>query len=298
MDTAPLSNWWWGMALWGAIFSAGQMIVAGHFKVDGLHLSWLRCVLVVVLLTPFMVLYMHWPTDPRFYIAVVEAGILATVADAIAMNSSARFGAGVTSRLLPAAPVMGFFLWCAMHPHEQLGKLTSNPIIGAGIVLALMGCVLALSRLRASPVSRQALALLAPVIFLYGLNDTLNKTAQMHAPFGYGQIAYIYVICMTVSLCGALWMLTRGTLPNLHSNPRLVRAAGLIVACYLLAMVGRNFAMFFTLNPGYVSIIGNTAPVMVFLWHKLRGEQDTANPRAGFAFVGCAALLVWLVNHL
>jgi hypothetical protein len=288
---AAAAPYWWVGGLINAFFLAGIVMVNSHYRVDGTAIIFIRSLVVSIVLWP-VALAVGLPTSPMFWAATIGAGVLATVGDSLVMNSASRYGAGVTSRLLPMSPLAGFLFWFVVHP-EKLAELLARPWVALGVLGALVGGVVALACLRSNAVTRAAMFYLAPIVLLYGLNDVLNKTAQDHAPAGQGGLVYIWLISVTVTVCAALLLLGRGRMTKTITLNKKVYKAGLwLGALYILAMLGRNTAMTLAINPAYASIIGSSAPLWVYAWHRWKGIPDSASPIAGFAFVASAALLI------
>lgn len=286
------------MSLFMALSGAVQALALARHKLDGLQVAFLRNITVAALLLPFACM-VPWSHSTVFYLATLGAALLAAVGDSLVLSGAAHYGAGVVTRIMPAAPLVGFLVWFALHPAQQLAMFAHSPAVTGGVVVTLVGCVVALMFMRRNAINHSAFYFLLPAIVCYGVNDTLSKTAQTHAPFGAGQLAYIFLVCLSAGAFTGVALMAKNRLPKTKvALKKLMPVVGLLIVFYLLAVTGRTLSMLFVPNPGYVSIIGNATPVLVFAWHKLRGVRDDASPLAGFAFVAFIILLIFMVTHL
>lgn len=289
-------HYWWLFALLQPIGFAFSTMVNQVYKKPGSAVVSLRSTLVLLALLPFT-FFVEMPTEPLFYISAFAAAVLAFIADSLIMNSSAKFGAGTTSRILPIAPLGGFVLWLIVHP-ESFYKFLNYPVISTGIVLSLITCSYAISHLQKCDISKKALIYLLPVIVCFSFNDVLNKTAQDNSGLLSGVVWYTFFLSLVSILTGTLLQIKNKTLLNSLKDKDLLKAGFLVGVFYFIAITGRNFSMVYTENPAYTSIIAGGTPLILFVYHKIFNIEDKANVKAGLLFTAGVLSLIFLASYI
>lgn len=300
-------GWAW-FSLVSAIFSAGFYLVNQYWRMPGDMLVFTMRIMIVVLMTPF-VTQLNWPQDPRFYMAVLITVIAGTSADVRTFNASAKFGAGMVSRLMPVTVLAAFFLWFFIRP-ALLFEYLAHPWLTAGILLSLGGCVYFAMRLNRCEVSRSAMVFMAPALAGYTCSTVMNKYS-MDFGAGAGDFAgvvygYMYVQSLiALLLVGPYVLWTRrhpvqATLvnalpvparPALKLRPLLIAS---VVAAFIWIshMVFKNYAVAYSESPSYQAAINLTAPVMIAMVYRMVGHREETDVRAGMGIVAAALLLV------
>lgn len=307
-DTFMMGSGWAWFSLISAVFSAGFYLINQYWRLPGDMLVFTMRIMIVVLMTPF-VHTLDWPSNPLFYTAVAVTVILGTSADVRTFNASAKFGAGMVSRLMPVTVLVAFFLWFAVRP-ALLFEYLARPVLASGVLLSLAACVYFAMRLNRCEVSRRAMIFMAPALAGYTLTTVLNKYAMDFgaavADFSGVALGYMYVQSLiALGLVGPyiLWQRRRRTTPLMQAVPTvplqpLFRLAPLLAASFVAAlvwighMVFKNYAMAYTENPSYPAAIGLTAPVMIALVYRGIGHREETDVRAGMGIVAAALLLV------
>ncbi|MDP2205742.1 MAG: hypothetical protein Q8K65_05490 [Alphaproteobacteria bacterium] len=301
------SGWAW-FSLISAVFSAGFYLVNQYWRMPGDLLVFTMRIMIVALMTPF-VHTLDWPDNPLFYAVVAITVAVGTSSDVRTFNASARFGAGMVSRLMPVTVLVAFFLWFAVRP-ALLFEYLARPWLTLGVLLSLASCVYFAMRLNRCEVSRSAMVFMAPALAGYTITTVLNKYAM---DFGAGAadfsgvvLGYMYVqslIALVMVGPYILWQRRRRfsplvqTLPVVAPPPSLqlrpLLAASFAAALVWLAhMVFKNYAMAYAENPSYQAAIGLTAPVMIALVYRSVGHREETDVRAGMGIVAAALLLV------
>lgn len=289
-------HYWWLFALLQPFGFAFSTIIAQHFQKSGFSLVTVRSVAVAFFTLPFAFI-VEAPTEWIFYVTAFTAAALAFVGDSLVLNSSAKYGAGTTSRLLPVSPLLGFAIWITAHP-ESFYKLFENPIIGLGIICSLISCAYAMTHLKKCDISKKALIYLIPVIVIFGINDYMNKTAQDNSGFWNGIVWYIIILSTTQFILGSLLHLKNKNFMSTVQDKKLIKAGLLIGACYFVAMVGRNLSMVYTANPAYTSIIAGATPLVIYVYHKIFNIEDKANVKAGLLFTASVLALIFFATYI
>ena len=292
------ADFWWAGALGYSLFRAFYSIVNEHFKLPGQVLVFWRGVIPSLLLLPTVFIF-EWPADPMFYIAVIGCALLVTYSDGMHFNTSAKFGAGVTLRIMPLAVWVSFLLWLILYP-EKAGLFIHKPWVGAGILLSLLGTVWAVMHLRKCEVSKAAFLYLLPVLFVMAAVDVLNKVAQDHSPLHAGAVLYVWLQSTSIAVFAFLYrkLFTNKEIQISQklTDPRVLKA-GLVIGMVLVgANLFKNYGMALADNPGYVAAIALSSPVFVTLYYKWRGIEEKANAAATWVFVISAVALVLLTR--
>lgn len=270
-------------------------LVSEHFKTNTMHMIvWLR-IFSVLAVSP-LVLFYGLPSDPVYYAAIAGVVILVAITDFIYFGSAARNGAGVTTRIQPFEVFATFVLWTAITP-SLLQTYFDSPLRSLCMLLSLLGCVYFALRLQHHEISRRTFRTLLPVILLGALIIVLSKTAMNHSPPHSGVYGYIFLQGLGIL---AIYSVLMRFMP--HKFPRMTRdhfvlKAGLFMAlCSLAHLFAKYYAFKMVVNPAYVTVVGLTAPLWVWLYYKLTGRPDHDDVKAGFGVVVCAAILIILTQ--
>jgi len=301
------SGWAW-FSLVSAIFSAGFYLVNQYWRMPGELLVFTMRIMIVVLMTPF-VHTLSWPQNPLFYAAVLVTVMVGTSSDVRTFNASAKFGAGMVSRLMPVTVLVAFFLWFVLRP-SLLFEYLARPWLTLGILVSLSACVYFAMRLNRCEVSRSAMVYMAPALAGYTITTVLNKYAMdfgaAAADFSGVVLGYMYVQSLiALVLVGpyVLWVRRSKPAPLVQTVPTVpaapavrlkpLLAASLAAALVWLAhMVFKNYAMAYSESPSYQAAINLTAPVMIAGVYRIVGHREETDVRAGMGIVAAALLLV------
>lgn len=303
------SGWAW-FSLVSAVFSAGFYLVNQYWRMPGDFLVFTMRIMIVALMTPF-VHTLSWPQNPLFYAAVAVTVMVGTSSDVRTFNASAKFGAGMVSRLMPVTVLIAFFLWFAVRP-ALLFEYLARPWLTLGVLVSLGACVYFAMRLNRCEVSRSAMVYMAPALTGYTITTVLNKYAM---DFGAGAedfsgvvLGYMYVQSLiALALVGPyiLWK-RRGkpaplvqTVPTVPAAPALqmkplLAASFAAAVVWISHMVFKNYAMAYSESPSYQAAINLTAPVMIAIVYRIVGHREETDVRAGMGIVAAALLLVFV----
>jgi hypothetical protein len=310
-DVFMTTGGWAWFSLISTVFSAGFYLVNQYWRLPGDMLVFTMRVVIVAFMMP-AVGGLDWPEDPLFYATVIVTVVAGTSADVRTFNASARFGAGMVSRLMPVTVLAAFFLWFAVRP-SLLPEYLERPWLTLGVTASLAGCVFFAMRLNRCDVSRSAMLFMAPALAGYTLTTVLNKYAMdfgtSAADFSGVVLGYMYIQSLVaIGLVGPyiLWCRLRRPVPSARTAPlvpasgsalrlRPLFAAALAAALvWITHMVFKNYAMAYTENPSYQAAINLTAPVMIALVYRVVGHREETDVRAGMGIVAAALLLVFV----
>lgn len=306
-DTFMNAQGWAWFSLISAVFSGGFYLVNQYWRMPGDLLVFTMRIMIVALMTPF-VAQLAWPQDPRFYATVLATVIVGTSSDVRTFNASAKFGAGMVSRLMPVTVLIAFFLWFFIRP-ELLFEYLAKPWLTLGILVSLGGCVYFSMRLNRCEVSRSAMAFMAPALAGYTITTVLNKYAMdfgaVEGGFSGVVFGYMYIqSLLALVLVGPYVLWTRRNKPQLlvQTVPvvappalqlRPLLAASLAAALVWIShMVFKNYAMAYSESPSYQAAINLTAPVMIAIVYRMVGHREETDVKAGMGIVAAALLLV------
>ncbi len=299
-------GWAW-FSLISAVFSAGFYLVNQYWRMPGDLLVFTMRIMIVALMAPF-VAHLNWPQDPRFYVAVLATVIVGTSSDVRTFNASAKFGAGMVSRLMPVTVLIAFFLWFTIRP-GLLFEYLDRPWLTLGIFISIGACVYFSMRLNKCEVSRSAMAFMAPALAGYTITTVLNKYA-MDFGAGSGEFSgvvygYMYIQSLLALVLVGPYVLWKRrarpqalvqTVPALAPAPLQLRpllAAAFAAALVWIAhMIFKNYAMAYSESPSYQAAINLTAPVMIAAVYRMVGHREETDVKAGMGIVAAALLLV------
>lgn len=283
---------WVLFSLLAASGSAGMYLVNQYIRVPGVYLVVTSRILVICA-TIAPSLYFGMPQDPLFYLGVGITAIVGVAGDVRVFNVSAKYGGGVTSRVMPLQVFGGFALWLAIHP-EQITAYLENPWRSLGILTALCSCIWFSTRLHKCAISKAAFLELIPAIFFYAITITFNKFAIDHAPTHSGVYNYMFVQCLiAVPMFGIFGAINRKEHVKTAKflTRRVLLGGGILFLFWTGHMIFKLYAMAWTDNPAYVAAIILTAPLFIQGYYKLTGHKEEANVGAGFGVVASAILL-------
>lgn len=290
---------WWQSAAFYACFIAVALIYCERLHMSGEKMALVRSFYCFFTLIPLL-FFVNWPTAPIFYISSIGAGLLAVWADARVYAAPKKFGAGVTSRVLPLSPLFSFMLWYAFYPEDIEKILNLGTWYVTGIVVCLLGAVLALSMLKKCHLSGPAILFLLPSLSIYVVNDVMNKTAQENSDLWGGVVIYTFILMAVGLLSLYVKMLRTERFSEITSflfSKKMLPALPLAVT-YLLVMLGRCLSMSETPNPAFTSLIGLSAPLLILIYDKVTGRPDESRVFPGVILLFFVAGLILLTAGL
>lgn len=286
---------WVGLSLGSAITAAIMPIMHERIRAERLSmLFWLRVVMLFLALP--LLLVVGFPVSPVFYVATFITAFVWAYADLASFRATEEFGAGSITRLIPLNVFVTFIMWTGLNPELLYGYL-GDPLRSAGVLLAMCGAVFFAMRLQRTPVSREALRALGPVILMSGMGVVFAKIALDAAPDSSGVFAYIVVQSLFMILIYGALEAVWHPVPRAVFTGRVAMRTGFLMALASAAhLICKSYAYIIVDNPAYVSVVILTTPLWVMLYYKLVKHQDVGDVKSGLAIVACAAALVYLTS--
>lgn len=283
---------WVFFSLLAAMGTAGMYLVNQYARVPGVYLVVASRVLVIMAVAGPS-LYFGLPTDPLFYLGVGITAVVGVAGDVMVFNVSAKYGGGVTSRVMPLQVFGGFLFWLMIHP-EQIAGYIEAPGRSLGILATLAACTWFSMRLHRCSISRAAYLELIPAILAYAITITFNKFAIDHAPTDSAVYNYMFVQCLMAVPMFSVYAF-RDRHAHAKNTPflshRVLAAAAVLSVFWIGHMTFKLYAMAWTTNPAYVAAIILTAPLFIQGYYKLVGYREEADVGAGLGIVASAMAL-------
>lgn len=288
---------WPILSILAAIFSCGCLLTSQFFKEGGQYLVLMSRIFTLFAFIPIL-FFIPWPTDYRFYGAVIITGILVGYADTNMMNLTAKYGGGVVSRVLPLVILMTFVFWLMIKP-SQIFDYLERPLQSLLTLLTLSGCVFFSSNMRHCAVSFDALKKMIPTLICFALNMALAKYAFGYSSFHSG--VYYYILVQTATVIPIMILLgTTSKKPFLKIDikklsQRNILASGLLVSIFwILSMISKNYANTLTPNPSYVAALTMTVPVWMIVIYRIIDHKDQTDAKSGIGLMICTIFLTLL----
>jgi len=191
-----------------------------------------------------------------------------------------------------------FFVWMALSASYR-ESFFADPVMAAGIVIALLLAAVGSSFIRKCTLSKDAFIFFFPVLLCSIAVDILNKTAMDSSSVLGGIIMYAWLQGVIISVVCLLKQCA------VHKKPisslfekRVLYAGGLIGLGFILANIFKNTAMTFTVNPAYVTAIVLISPIWTSLFYRLKGAKEQANEWAGLLVVASSIMLVIFASNM
>ena len=265
-----------------ALFNAATMLISQRYKLDGHLLSGLRGVGVAALSLPFAFL-VDVPTRPLFWVLAGVEALISSFFNSRLYNSSAKYGAGITSRISILAVGFGVVLWWAID-YERFLELCERPAALAGIAvslgLVLWGALIMAKQSRADGVADggSAMKYMFPAVITLALMMIVRKEIMENAEFF---SATVYYCIGAIFLSGVInliyyWKTSAAEeRRRAFSIPkRIATVAALITVASFLTIFCGNLSSFEAPNPAFVTAITLLSPLMIMAFNRMSGIPD------------------------
>lgn len=268
-----------------------------EFQLPGRLMAIWRHLGVAVVMTP-AIFFITWPDNPIFYLAVLSTCGFVAHADRKMYAATAKYGAGIISRILPLGIWVSFAIWAIISPAWRADFMAYPPLVKIGIIGCLSVCAFALLIMHRRDFDASVLRYFFWPIIFYGIVDVLNKTAMTSADLFPAIILYLWLQGLVTGLILAVTVKkdVRMQLFTHLRQRKLIIAGSLIICIVLMGMSAKNTAMAWTPNPAYVAAIGLLSPFWVMLFNKWRGVADKADWRPGIVIVAAVACLIAITS--
>jgi hypothetical protein len=139
-----------------------------EFQISGRLMAIWRHFGVAVLVTP-AVFFITWPKEPIFYFAVISTCGFVAHSDRKLYEATAKYGAGIISRILPLGIWVSFVLWAVISP-EWRSNFMAYPVFRKLVIFScLFVCAFALLIMYRKNFDASVLAFFAWPIIFYGI---------------------------------------------------------------------------------------------------------------------------------
>lgn len=286
---------WFIFGMMFAFFNSVTMLVNQKFQINGHLISGVRGVGVAALFLP-ATFFLTPPKSSLFWGLIVLQGMMSSFFNARLYSSSAKFGAGATSRISALAVVFGLGAWWIVD-YQRLVELWDSPPVFAGILVSLAVVVVSfffMSQSKSSA-SMAEMKYMLPAVVLLAFMMIVRKEIMESSAF---LSAIVYYCVLSIAMSGAwnlIYYARENTLKGLVSQLKTRRIAigciSMVFASAVTIICG-NIGVFYAPNPAYVNALTLTSPIFVMIFNKTTGVKDPVSiPAMVIMLLGIAALL-------
>lgn len=281
-------------------FMALYTLVNQKHKFNGYVLGVWRGFGIALIFFPFLFV-VPLQTDWRNWSLLIIQGILIGVYDSHIFFASARYGAGVTSRLLVLSVLITTAIWWGLTP-QLFVKLLYNESVFITLLLALFGFCVCYWYVMKSKITRDAFFYMIPAILALAGMSVATKEIAMMGQDVWDNILYYLVVSTFISGIYNCFLLLKQKQFNVALAMRMifakeVVATGIFIVGFSAALIAaKTMAMRLSPNPGYVVALLLTAPIFVYLLTRNSKASGGFTEKAGFAMLFFLILIMLLVN--
>lgn len=265
---------WYLSALLCSILTALYLIFNQYMKMQPALLMVYRGVFLAILLSPFIFIISPI-SNATFYVLAVIQGCLVAFMDNRFFAIAKRHGAEIVSSVQPLSLVIIFTIWVMLNP-EQIVLFSENPYLMTGIVLSVLGITVAVFALVADTKTLSVFKKIWWLVPGVSAIDILNKKimTECGTEILSGLYYYTLVVSFVAGICNLLVVLkNKQNLKEIFRLPVLGKGV-VIILIILLSMFSKNYAMYMSQNPAYVSSIILLAPVWVMFLNEIYLKKE------------------------
>lgn len=263
-----MGQYWFIVAFLCSLLNAVFVYTNQVFKLSGPLFMVFRGIGQFLVLLPFFTFF-HPVDNVLFYILCLIQGCIIAFNDYRLFRSAKAFGAEVTSSLQPLSIGLIFMFWLMVNPTDLI-KMLNAPLHLILVIACLCGISVSILKMKCTKASSRAMKYLLPCLFLLSVNDVINKEAMMLGATDLLSAIYFYCF-ITAFVSGGLNLyvyLKKHQFKELL-NPQYHQKAVIIVFLVTVAMITKNYAMYLSPNPAYVSAIIFLYPLWIVLSNML-----------------------------
>ncbi len=282
-------------------FMALYTLVNQRHKFNGYVLGIWRGFGISFIFAPFLLL-VPLQTNLSNWLLLILQGILIGVYDSHIFFSSARYGAGTTSRLLVLSVLVTTVMWWILTPSLFM-NLVNQENVFITLILALFGFCVCYCYMMKTRITRDAFRYMIPAVLALAGMSVATKEIAMMGQDVWANILYYLVVATFVSGLYNSCLLLKSKHLNLSLSvsmlfsKEVVRTGIYIVSFSAALIAAKTMAMRLSPNPGYVVTLLLTAPIFVYLLSKNRTKTSGGlSEKAGFAMLFFLAIIMLLVN--
>jgi len=289
----PFIPEWAVFGMMAATLSALMMLMQERFRVDGFALAFWCKVSCVLVTLPFIVIN-GLPDSPFFYVILGLGAVIYAISDVVFFRAIPQVGAGMVSRILPAAVILSFLLWFVVKS-DLIAKYAAAPVPSLLIFFVLCLSSWFAMNLRKCHVSMHAVRIIWFVIFAATIGPLIAKSVTLQADIQQGPYAYVFVEALMMMSLWALYFFIRKPIPAAVMFSRHSWQCGMLIGCVMAGMVLLNvLAFYFVDNPAYIPAIKFLDSFLILMVYAATGRKSDGNVWAGLGIVVCAAFLIVL----
>ena len=276
-----------------AALSATVLLLQEHFKAHGFAMAfWIKVACAIVTL-PF-VIATGLPGNPMFYALLAAQSLLWVVSDVIFYRGVKEAGAGVISRIMPIATIVGFLVWFLFDP-ALAGVYLARPWNSAAILGVFALSAFFAFHVRKCHVTMNALRAIWFVLAANVIGNVMNKFITLKADLAQGPYAYTFFQALVMIAIWSIYYMIRRPLPHREMFSKKTIKAGLIAGVVAAGTVTAGiYAVYHADNPAYVSSMRYLDTVLILLFYRATGKPSRGNVWASLGIVACASALIVL----
>lgn len=214
-----------------------------------------RGIVPALLLSTFLP-WINFINSWQFYLACVFQGIIVSFIDYRQFRAIRIWGAERISSIYPFCLGFVFLFWLILKPSDII-KYSETPLRLTGIIISLIGIFFSVFSYSKSNRNKQALQYLFPLILASALCDAMNKFCMSYTPKNdliSGSILYIIIQSTIIAIINLIiYKKNNGNISNLYKWENV--KFSFIIILNILAGIFKNFAMYNTPNPSYVTAL-------------------------------------------
>lgn len=257
---------WAVYALLSSLFSCAYYFGNQISKVAPNIFMFYRGAVPAILLLPLLPIVDFIP-NWQFYMICILQGAFVSFIDYRNFRAMRTWGAETISSIHPFNIGFVFICWIIIKPSDIVFYL-EHPFRLVGVLSALIGVIYAVSSFRQSKRSARALRYMIPYILASALCEALNKFCMSFVPqsnLASGSYFYIMITAIVVAFVNLMIFRHRGeNFKLLYQKCNLKYAPVMLLLMIMMAL--KNYAMFNTPNPSFVTAIMYTYVIWIMLF--------------------------------
>ncbi|MBU6474755.1 MAG: hypothetical protein KGL10_06755 [Alphaproteobacteria bacterium] len=282
---------WALFALLAGVTNCVQMEFNSHYKHDGLELNAWRSLVSTGLMLPLLP-FMEWPSDPRYYLAVLLGAAINVAGMMMQYNLAAEKNGRVATLYQPVTIFLTFCLWLAIDK-SQLDFLRAHPLNLAVLLFSFALLCASLLSVRKNAAGWRALTAIFPVGVLYAFLGVITKlvldTGAGVLAISLGFVLLSNFMMTLISFPAVLGRRRRG---KKLFDRKILKPASLVSVFHTVSWVLINVATVLAPNAAYPFAVTALGPLWFMVYYRARGIKDDASPLAGAGMFAAAVLLV------
>lgn len=259
-----------------SLFRAGFAEINHIYRVDGGRLNFWHAVFGMAFLVPFLP-FIERNMPPGLYIAAMIVGLVLTAGGLMQLILSSQKSGRVTGMFVPVEAISAFMLWYLFTPETEslfLSSASKTALTGLAFVLATVG----LLRIRDNDAGWKEFAAILPGALALGGSAVLIKMVTLPVMLPSAAFAFVFVSYAVMALLMGFVILIRKEADKALTETKLIHAGIMTGIFSSAAFICFIYSLAYASNPAYPITLLMTVPVWLWLYHKLKKEEDQAHP--------------------